>query len=134
MTFLIHVIISYTLTMYDSRKHDLRMTLNCFEIVKPDDELYITATKLLRTMTLSNPEDRTISFVVRSYDWNVHLIRHKIKKSIIIDDKYMVTVDRIRECVPEWSTAECGMVLELTPDQYKVNEMQAHTEIEVRLL
>ena len=109
------------------RKHDIRMVLKHYEVVKPDHLLYRTVNNLIRTLTLSNPNDSTISFVPRTENWNVHFIRHKKRHTYVLEDKYMVTISLIRECVLDWPRAKSDEPLDVTPDLYK----KSHTEVEV---
>ena len=110
-----------------SRNHDIRMTLNHYEVLKPDDQLYHTVNRLTDTLTLSNTDDCTIKFVPRTKDWNVHFIRHKQRHSYILDDMYTITISQVREYVPDWSRAMKDEPLEVTPDLYNVT----HMEVEV---
>lgn len=110
-----------------SRNHDIRMTLNHYEVVKPDDQLYHTVHRLTNTLKLSKSDDSTINFVPKTQDWNVYFIRHKQRHNYVLDDMYMVTISQVRECVPDWPRAENNKRLEVTPDLYNTT----HTEIEV---
>ena len=51
----------------------------------------------MRTVSLSDPEKRTITLETRTDNWNVNFIRHKTREAYRIDDKYMVTVAAIRK-------------------------------------
>ena len=109
------------------RKHDIRITLNHYEVVKPDHQLYGRVNNLIHTLTLSSPDDSTISFVPRTENWNVHFIRHKKRHTYVLEDKYMVTISLIRECVLGWPRAKNDESCDVTPDLYK----KSHTEVEV---
>ena len=111
-----------------SRKHDIRITLNHYEVMKPDNQLYHTVNSLIRTLTLSSPDDCTISLVPRTENWNVHLIRHKKKHAYVLGNNYMVTISLIRECVlKNWPRAKTDEPLDVTPNLYE----KSHTEVEV---
>ena len=103
------------------------MTLNHYEVVKPEHPQYNTVNRLIRTLTLSSPDDCTITFVPKTEEWNVDFIRHKKRCTYVLDDKYMVTVSSIRECKVDWPRARSDEILDVTPDLYD----ETHTEIEV---
>ena len=109
------------------RKHDVRTILKHYEVVKPDHQLCHTVNSLIRTLTLSSPDDCTISLVPRTENWNVHFIRHKKRHTYVLEDKYMVTVSLIRECLLDWPRAKTDELLDVTPDLYN----KTHTEVEV---
>ena len=103
------------------------MTLNHYELVRPEHPQYSTVNHLIRTLTLSSPDNDTISFVPKTEEWNVDFIRHKKRHTYVLDDKYMVTVSSIRECRIDWTRARSDEILDVTPDLYN----ETHTEIEV---
>ena len=95
--------------------------------MKPDHQLYGRVNNLIHTLTLSSPDDSTISFVPRTENWNVHFIRHKKRHTYVLDGKYMVTISLIREYVLDWPRARNDEPLDVTPNLYN----ETHTEIEV---
>lgn len=105
------------------------MTLNHYEVVKPDHPQYSTVNHLIHTLTLSNPDDCTITFVSMTENSNVHFIRHKKRHTYTLEDKYMITVSLIRECPLDWHKARTDESLDVTPDLYN----ETHTEVEVSL-
>ena len=119
--------LQWTVRVFYCRKHDIRVTLNHYEMVKPDHRLYRTVNNLIRTLTLSSPDDCTIGLVPRTENWNVHFIRHKKRHTYVLEDKYMVTISLIRECVLNWPRGRNDEPLDVTPDLYN----ETHTEVEV---
>ena len=109
------------------RKHDIRMSLNNCEVIKPDHQLYHTINCLIHTLTLLNSDDSTISFVPRTDNWNVHYIRHKKWRTYVLGRKYMVTVSLIRERELNWPKVKRNEPLDVTPSFYN----ETHNEIEV---
>ena len=109
------------------RKHDVRVILKHYEVVKPDHQLYHIVNDLVRTLSLSNPNDCTIGLVPRTKNWNVNFIRHKKKHTYALGDKYMVTVSSIREYAISLLKTRNDEPLDVTPDLYK----KRHTEVEV---
>ena len=103
------------------------MTLNHYEVVKPDHPLYSTVNCFMKTLTLSNPDGSSISFVAKMKDWNVHFIRHKRRRAYVLGNKYMVTISHVQECVPKWTRAINDELFNVTPKLFNVS----HTEIEV---
>ena len=99
------------------------MTLNYYEVINMGSPEYEVVERLVRTVSLSDPEKRTITLETRTDDWNVNFIRHKTRETYHIDDKYMVSVTAIREC--RISDEPFNTI---TPDRYHVT----HTEIEVK--
>ena len=98
------------------------MSLNYYEVVNMGSPEYEVVERLVRTVSLSDPEKRTITLETRTDDWNVNFIRHKMRETYRIDDKYMVTVTAIREC-----QFNEELFNTITPDRYR----KTHTEIEV---
>ena len=108
-----------------NRDHDVRITLNKYEIVKPEHLLYSSIHRLIRSLAQPNPGESTIHLTPRTKDWNVRFIRHKQKETYAIEDKFIVAISNIRECyIPPVEEYE---QLEVKPSLYK----PAHTEIEV---
>ena len=105
------------------------MTLNYYEVVKPGDLLYKEVRHLVDTVSLTDPEQGTISLVPKTEAWSVHFIRHKKRETYVMDDKYIVTISSIRECTPDWPNPEENKLESVTPDCYE----NIHTEIEVRM-
>ena len=87
---------------------------------------YEVVEKLVRTVSLSDPEKRTISLETRTDDWKVNFIRHKTREAYRIDDKYVVTVAAIRES--QFNKQLSNTYVSVTPDLYH----KTHTEIEVK--
>jgi hypothetical protein len=106
------------------RNHDIRMTLNYYEVMTAGSPEYEVVEKLVRTVSLSDPEKRTISLETRTDDWNVNFIRHKTREAYRIDDKYIVTVTCVREC--QFNEQLSNTYVSVTPDLYH----KTHTEIE----
>ena len=111
--------------LYTFRNHDMRMTLNYYEVVNRGSPEYEVVERLVRTVSLSDPE-KTIILETRTHDWNVNFIRHKTRETYRIDDKYMVTVTALREC--QFSDEPFNTLVPVTPDRYR----KTHTEIEVK--
>ena len=102
------------------------MTLNYYEVMTAGSPEYEMVEKLVRTVSLSDPEKRTITLETRTDDWNVNFIRHKTRKAYRIDDKYIVTVTAIRES--QFNEQPSNTYVSVTPDLYH----KTHTEIEVK--
>ena len=102
------------------------MTLNYYEVMTVGSPEYEVVEKLVRTVSLSDPEKRTISLETRTDDWNVNFIRHKMREEYRINDKYMVTVTTIREY--QFNEEPFNTLVPVTPDRY----YKTHTEIEVK--
>ena len=102
------------------------MTLNYCEVMTVGSPEYEVVEKLVRTVSLSDPEKRTISLETRTDDWNVNFIRHKTRKAYRIDDKYIVTVAAIRES--RFNKELSNTYVSVTPDLYH----KTHTEVEVK--
>ena len=113
-------------SLHTFRNHDIRMTLNYYEVMNAGSPEYEVVEKLVRTVSLSDPEMRTITLETRTDDWNVNFIRHKTREAYRIDDKYMVTVTTIREC--QIIEEHFNTLVPVTPDRY----FETHTEIEVK--
>ena len=107
------------------RSHDIRMTLNYCEVMNKESPEYEVIERLVKTVSLSDPEKRTITLETRTDDWSVNFIRHKMREAYRIDDKYMVTVNTIREC--QFNEEPFNTLVPITPDRYKT-----HTEMEVK--
>ena len=104
----------------------MRITLNYYEMVDQNAPEYEVVKHLLETVSLSNPDDATISLVTRSENWNVNFIRHKKKEAFHVDDKHLVSVTNIRECQFEKESSE--KYVSITPDRYN----KEHIEVEVK--
>ena len=102
------------------------MTLNYYEVMTVGSPEYEVVEKLVRTVSLSDPEKRTITLETRTDDWNVNFIRHKTREAYRIDDKYIVTVTAIRES--QFNEQLSNTYVSVTPDLYH----KTHTEIEVK--
>ena len=113
-------------SLHTFRNHDIRMTLNYYEVMTAGSPEYEVVEKLVRTVSLSDPEKRTISLETRTDDWNVNFIRHKTREAYRIDDKYIVTVAAIRES--RFNEQLSNTYVSVTPDLYH----KTHTEIEVK--
>ena len=87
---------------------------------------YNLVERLVKTVSLSDPEEATITLVTRTDEWSVNFIRHKKREAYRIDDKFIVTVTDIREC--QFEREELHTCVAVTPDRYR----DLHTEIEVR--
>ena len=109
------------------RLHDVRIALNYYEVVDEDAPEYEMMKSLLETISLSNPDEATISLVTRSEDWNVNFIRHKKKEAFFLDDKHLVSVTNIRECQFEKELSD--EYVSITSDRY----CDEHIEVEVKL-
>ena len=79
----------------------------------------------MKTLSLSDPNEGTISLLARTQDWNVNFIRHKKRESYRIDDKHIVTVTDIREC--QLKDQQEDELVSINSDLYSKN----HTELEV---
>ena len=116
----------YRCTLCNSyRVHDVRITLNYYEVVDQNAPEYEVVKSLLETVSLSNPDEATISLVTRSESWNVNFIRHKKKEAFHVDDKHLVSVTNIRECQFGKESSE---YVSITPDRYN----EEHIEVEVK--
>ena len=102
------------------------MTLNYYEVMTVGSPEYEVVEKLVRTVSLSDPEKRTISLETRTDDWNVNFIRHKTREAYRIDNKYIVTVTCVREC--QFNEQPSNTYVSVAPDLYH----ETHTEIEVK--
>ena len=107
------------------RVHNVRITLNYYEVVDQNAPEYEVVKSLLETVSLSNPDEATISLVTRSEDWNVNFIRHKKKEAFRVDDKHLVSVTNIRECQFGKESLE---YVSITPERYN----EEHIEVEVK--
>ena len=101
------------------------MTLNYCEVMTVGSPEYEVVERLVRTVSLSDPEKRTITLETRTDDWNVNFIRHKTREAYRIEDKYIATVTAIREC--QFNEQPSNTYVSVTPDLY-----YTHTEIEVK--
>ena len=81
--------------------------------------------QLVNTLSLSDPDNGSISLQTNADDWSVYVIRHKKRKTYLMDNKYILTVTVVQEC--KLSHQPLNTVVELTPDFYS----EPHTEIEV---
>ena len=108
------------------RKHDVRMTLNYYEVMDQASPEYKVVQQLLGTVSLSDPDKDTITLETRTEGWNVNFIRHKKREAYRVDDKHMVTVTAIREC--QFKKEPFDTYVPVTPDRYHGK----HTEVEVR--
>ena len=113
-------------SLHTCRNHDIRMTLNYYEVMTAGSPEYEVVEKLVRTVSLSDPEKRTITLETRTDDWNVNFIRHKMRKTYCIDNKYVVTVTAIRES--QFNEQLSNTYVSVTPNLYH----KTHTEIEVK--
>ena len=102
------------------------MTLNYCEVLNVESPEYEVVEKLVKTVSLSDPEKRTITLETRTDDWNMNYMRHKMREAYQIDDKHLVTVTRVREC--QFNEEPCNTLVPITPDRYR----KTHTEIEVK--
>ena len=109
------------------RVHDVRITLNYYEVVDQNAPEYEVVKRLLKTVSLPNPDEATISLVTRSENWNVNFIRHKKKEAFHVDEKYLVSVTHIREC--QFEKEPSNEYVSITPDRYN----DEHIEVEVNL-
>ena len=112
------------------REHDIRISLNYFEMMNadPTDPEYKLVEQLMKTLSLSDPNEGIISLVARAQDWNVNFIRHKKRETYNIDDKYIVTVTDIREC--QLKQQPQNEKISVKSDWYVEN----HTELEVHIV
>jgi hypothetical protein len=76
------------------RDHDIRMTLNFYEIVSP--ELYRVVQQLLREVSY-DVDKQTLTLPPRSRELSVNFIRHKKREAYCIDDKLLLTITSIEE-------------------------------------
>ena len=102
------------------------MTLNYYEVMTAGSPEYEVVEKLVRTVSLSDPEKRTITLETSTDDWNVNFIRHKMREAYRIDDKYIVTVTCVRECL--FNEQLSNTYVSVTPDLYH----ETRTEVEVK--
>ena len=105
------------------------MTLNYYEVVKPEDQLYEEVRRLVDTVSLTDPVDGTISLVPKTEAWSVNFIRHKKRETYVMNNKHMVTINSIEECTLNWPNTEENKLESVTPDHYE----NLHTEIEVHV-
>ena len=101
------------------------MTLNYYEVMTAGSPKYEVVEKLVRTVSLSDPEKRTISLETGTDDWNVNFIRHKMREAYRIDDKYIVTVTCVREC--QFNEQLSNTYVSVTPNLY--HETRAEVEV-----
>ncbi|CAI8016455.1 hypothetical protein GBAR_LOCUS10095 [Geodia barretti] len=80
------------------RDHDIRMTLNVYEIVQPEvsPELYRVVHQLLREVSY-DVDRETLTLPPRSRELSVNFIRHKKREAYCIDDKLLLTITSIEE-------------------------------------
>ena len=101
------------------------MTLNCYEVLSCESRKspeYKVVEQLVNTLSLSDPDNGIISLQANADDWSVYVIRHKKRKTYLMDNKHILTVTVVQECKLSHQP-----VVELTPDLYS----EPHTEIEV---
>ena len=80
----------YNLHVY--RNHDIRMAMSCYEVVKPGSAEHTVMERLLKTMSLTELDNETITLVTKTDDWCVNFIRHKKRETYCYKDKYLVTI------------------------------------------
>ena len=112
--------------LHTCRNHDMRMTLNCYEVMNQHSPEYELVKRLAETVSLSDPEEATITLVTNTDEWSVNFIRHKKRGAYRIDDKFIVTVTDIREC--QFKRQPLNTLVSVTPEFY----CESHTETEVR--
>ena len=106
------------------RQHDIRIALNCVNVVPQDHshQLYQIAKQMLDTVQYS--QDQVLSLVPHSSTWVVSFIRHKIRTPYIIDDKHIVTVSLIKEHTIEWMNAKTGELLSVQLKDFKKEPLE----------
>lgn len=88
---------------------------------------YEVVKRLVESISLTNPDEATISILIRSEDWNVNFIRHKKKEAFRVDDRHLVTVTNVRECQLEKESSDERSI---TPGFYR----EKHIEVEVKII
>ncbi len=106
------------------RQHDVRMSLNQFQVVKEGNPLFGVAQRMLKTLRFFEPG--MLHFLARTHEWSVNYIRKKSRTSYIIDGKYITTISAVREHIVKSQSQQQG--------EYTVNlqECREHFEVEVR--
>ena len=106
------------------RDHDLRLTLNCYEVLRTDSPEYEVVAQLVETLSLSDTDNGTIRLKPNTDSWSVYLIRHKKRSTYqLVESNNLLTVTEIREYKLEKQPLNAEV--SLAPDS------EPHIEIEV---
>ena len=103
------------------RDHDIRMTLNFYEVVRPEESpgLHrVVQHQLLRRVSYDKDKE-TLTLPPKSPEISVNFIRHKKREAYCIDEKLLLTITSIKE----YKDPETELQLSSSSDP--------HTEIEV---
>ena len=79
------------------RKHDVRMTLNHYEMLPEGSSEYKVVEGLLKTVS-HNPKTEEITLQPRvDGELSVNFVRHKKRETYRVDDKLLLTITAIQE-------------------------------------
>ena len=104
------------------------MALSQYKVVKAGSAEHTVMEQLLKTMSLSDLDKKTIALTTKTDQWCVHFIRHKKRETYRHKDKYLISVTEVAECKLERDDQKSTKVY-IYPDKYR--EMGNHTECEV---
>ena len=105
------------------------MALSHYEVVKAESPEHAAIEQLLKTMSLSELDNETITLITKTDDWCVNFIRHKKRETYHYKDKYLITITEVSECKLERDDQK-NTEVPIYPEKYRGMD---HIECEVMM-
>ena len=104
----------------------MQIALHHYEYIRDGHSLYWIVRNVVRTLNAFITSPYNALFDARTDDWNIHLIRHKKKKTYMIDTRHAVTIASVTEHKFNCKRGQRAW--------FNMNSRNGHAEVEVYMI